>query len=89
MKIFAKRHQKKVKAGQSSLSNPSDFLGSFYQKILHFHFKAGADAVLASHSHVLQEAGFTSDGKPYSYSLVGSWVKVSPNLQEYLPFRRN
>lgn len=44
MKICAKGHQKEVKAEQSSLSNPSDFLGSFYQKILHFHFEAGADA---------------------------------------------
>lgn len=41
--IFATRHKRKVKTKWSSLSKPSDFLGFVYERIFHFHFKAGAD----------------------------------------------
>lgn len=63
--------------------------GAFSKYVVSEAFKAGADAVLASHSHVVQEAGFTSDGKPYAYSLgnvnmsINGITMVKENLPEY------
>jgi len=50
--------------------------GEFSKYVVKTAFESGADAVLASHSHVVQEAGF-ADGKPYAYSLGN--LNMSPN----------
>jgi len=62
--------------------------GEFSKYVVRKAFEAGADAVLASHSHALQEAGFM-DGKPYAYSLgnfnmsINGITIVKESLPEY------